>query len=58
MDMYGFYTGKIFNAYEEQGAHVTPQGTRFVTFAPRVCKNISVIGEILKLAGNTYESGV
>ncbi|MDD3219866.1 MAG: 1,4-alpha-glucan branching protein GlgB [Lachnospiraceae bacterium] len=46
MDMYGFYTGKIFNAYEEQGAHVTPQGTRFVTFAP-AARNISVIGEFL-----------
>lgn len=22
MDIYGFYTGKIFNAYEYMGAHV------------------------------------
>ena len=34
MDMYGFYTGTIFDAYEYLGAHVTPEGTVFRTFAP------------------------
>ena len=34
MDFYGFYTGKIFDAYEWLGAHVTEQGVVFRTFAP------------------------
>lgn len=34
MDMYGFYTGKVFNAYEWLGAHVTEEGVVFRTFAP------------------------
>lgn len=34
MDMYGFYTGEIFDAYEYLGAHITPEGTIFRTFAP------------------------
>lgn len=34
IDLYGFYTGKILNAYEWMGAHVLPGGTKFTTFAP------------------------
>ena len=34
IDLFGFYTGKIFDAYEWLGAHVTEQGTVFRTFAP------------------------
>lgn len=34
MDMYGFYTGQIFNAYDYLGAHFSPSGTIFRTFAP------------------------
>ncbi len=34
MDMYGFYTGKEFNAYEYLGGHMTEGGAIFRTFAP------------------------
>ena len=34
MDLYGFYTGKIFDAYEWLGAHVREKGVVFCTFAP------------------------
>ncbi len=34
MDMYGFYTGQIFDAYEFLGAHAVENGTVFRTFAP------------------------
>ncbi|MDO4337143.1 MAG: 1,4-alpha-glucan branching protein GlgB [Eubacteriales bacterium] len=44
MDMYGFYTGKIFDAYEFLGCHLTPSGAVFRTFAP-AASGISVIGE-------------
>lgn len=44
MDMYGFYTGKIFDAYEFLGCHLTPGGAVFRTFAPAASR-IAVIGE-------------
>ncbi len=44
MDYYGFYTGKIFDAYEYLGAHVTERGVIFRTFAPGASR-ISLIGE-------------
>ena len=44
MDFYGFYTGKVFDAYKYLGAHVTDTGVTFRTFAPSASK-ISVIGE-------------
>ena len=44
MDFYGFYTGKVFDAYRYLGAHATGQGTVFRTFAPSASR-ISVIGE-------------
>ncbi len=44
MDFYGFYTGKIFDAYEYLGAHVTETGVVFRTFAPGASR-ISLIGE-------------
>lgn len=45
MDFYGFYTGKIFDAYRFLGAHVEPiEGVSFRTFAPGASK-ISLIGE-------------
>ena len=44
MDFYGFYTGKVFDAYKYLGAHVTKEGVVFRTFAPSASK-ISVIGE-------------
>lgn len=44
MDMYGFYTGKVFDAYEYLGCHITEEGTVFRTFAPAAAK-ITVVGE-------------
>ncbi len=44
MDMYGFYTGKIFNAYDYLGAHTDISGTVFRVFAPNAEK-ISIIGD-------------
>lgn len=44
MDFYGFYTGKLFDAYEYLGAHPTPEGTVFRTFAPGAAQ-ISLIGD-------------
>ena len=44
MDFYGFYTGKIFDAYKYLGAHVEGEKTVFRTFAPSASR-ISVIGE-------------
>ena len=37
-DFYGFYTGKLFDAYEWLGAHVTSDGVIFRTFAPNACR--------------------
>ncbi len=34
MDFYGFYTGKIFDAYRFLGAHPEAEGVTFRTFAP------------------------
>ena len=45
MDFYGFYTGKIFDAYKFLGAHVEPiAGVTFRTFAPGAAR-IALIGE-------------
>lgn len=44
MDFYGFYTGKIFDAYEYLGAHCEGGGTVFRVFAPGASR-ISLIGE-------------
>ena len=44
MDLYGFYTGKIFDAYEYLGCRLGPDGAVFRTFAP-AAERISVIGE-------------
>lgn len=44
MDFYGFYTGKIFDAYQFLGAHTEAEGVTFRTFAPGASK-ISLIGE-------------
>lgn len=34
MDVYGFYTGQVFDAYRDLGAHRTAEGMVFRTFAP------------------------
>ena len=44
MDVYGFYTGKCFDAYEYLGAHVEGNGVTFRTFAPNASR-VSVIGD-------------
>lgn len=44
MDFYGFYTGKIFDAYRFLGAHPEDKGVTFRTFAPGAAR-ISLIGE-------------
>ncbi len=44
MDIYGFYTGKEFDAYKYLGCHITKNGAIFRTFAPSA-KRISLIGE-------------
>ena len=44
MDMYGFYTGKIFNAYQYLGAHLSAKGAVFRVFAPNATKDC-IIGD-------------
>lgn len=44
MDHYGFYTGKIFDAYKYLGAHAEHSGVTFRTFAPAAA-SVSLIGE-------------
>ena len=44
MDFYGFYTGKIFDAYEYLGVHREGKGYTFRTFAPGAEK-VALIGE-------------
>lgn len=44
MDFYGFYTGKIFDAYRWLGAHTGEDGTVFRTFAPGA-RRVALIGE-------------
>lgn len=44
MDMYGFYTGRILDAYEYLGCHYAGNEAIFRTFAPAATR-ISVIGD-------------
>lgn len=44
MDMYGFYTGKILDAYEYLGCHIDNDTVTFRTYAPAAAR-ISVIGD-------------
>jgi 1,4-alpha-glucan branching enzyme len=45
MDIFDFYKGKVFNAYEYLGAHITENGTVFRTYAPNASK-VSWIGDL------------
>ena len=38
MDMYNFYMGRVFDAYEYLGAHLTGNGAIFRTYAPNATK--------------------
>lgn len=44
MDFYGFYTGKIFDAYEYLGAHRAGSGWIFRVFAPNAAR-VTLLGE-------------
>ena len=44
MDIYGFYKGEAFEAYEYLGAHLTSNGTVFRTYAPNASK-VAVVGD-------------
>lgn len=63
MDMYGFYTGKVFDAYKWLGAHVTENGVVFRTFAPNA-RGVELLwkNEVISMPtvydGNFYEVAV
>lgn len=44
MDMYGFYTGKVFDAYKYMGAHIEGDGVVFRTYAPNALK-VELVGD-------------
>ena len=44
MDMYGFYTGKVFDAYKYMGAHIEEDGVVFRTYAPNALK-VELVGD-------------
>ena len=60
MDMYGFYTGKVFDAYKWLGAHICEGGTTFRTFAPNA-RGVELLwkNEVISMPsvydGNFYE---
>ena len=44
MDINAFYRGVAFDAYEYYGAHISPEGTVFRTYAPHASK-VAVVGD-------------
>ena len=44
MDMYGFYTGKVFDAYKYMVAHIEEDGVVFRTYAPNALK-VELVGD-------------
>ncbi|MDU3724371.1 MAG: glycogen-branching enzyme, partial [Clostridium celatum] len=51
MDMYGFYTGEVFDAYKYLGAHLEDDGVVFRTYAPHALK-VELIGEFNQWDGS------
>ena len=49
MDFYGFYTGKIFDAYQYLGAHTEKTGVTFRTFAPSASRIAVIYATLLLL---------
>ena len=45
MDMYNFYMGRVFDAYEYLGAHVKKGGVVFRTYAPNAVK-VSLLSNV------------
>ncbi|MEN8079346.1 1,4-alpha-glucan branching protein GlgB [Clostridioides difficile] len=54
MDMYGFYTGKVFDAYKYLGVHLENNEVVFRTYAPNALK-IEVIGEFDNWQGSEMQ---
>ena len=50
MDFYGFYTGKIFDAYEYLGAHRQGEGWIFRVFAPNAAR-VTLFGDFTDGSG-------
>ena len=44
MDIYGFYTGKIFDAHHHLGVHKAEQGYIFRIYAPHT-NRVTLVGE-------------
>ena len=60
MDMYSFYMGRVFDAYEYLGAHLSGNGATFRTYAPNASKvSLLLNGHELPMQkvydGNFYE---
>lgn len=56
MDIYGFYSGTVFNAYEWLGVHVTPSNVIFRTFAPNA-EGVCVLIDDKEYPMNRIENG-
>ena len=56
MDMYGFYTGRCFDAYEFLGCHPEGDGAVFRTFAPAAAA-VSVILFTMGVLSRAWSAG-
>ena len=54
MDMYGFYTGKVFDAYKYMGAHIEEDGVVFRTYAPNALK-VELVGDFNNWEGTEMQ---
>ena len=57
MDFHGFYTGKIFDAYQYLGAHITDAGVVFRTLCSGSAEGFAD-WRMQPMAGIRYESGL